>query len=93
MKLHKDDFCKAFAARRGISIPEAKETLADVFKTVKEEFQADLTPNSEIRFSPFGKFVLKHTPAQENVQVANRYVNIEEQYRIDFKPFKDFKIK
>ena len=93
MKLHKDDFCKAYAEKAGVSIPEAKRTLTDVFETVKESFQKDLTPDSEIRFSPFGKFVLKYTPAQENVQVADRYVNIDEQYRIDFKPFKDFRIK
>lgn len=93
MKLHKDDFCKALADKRNISIAEAKEVLTDVFETVKEEFEKDLTDGGEIRFSPYGKFYLSHTPAQENVRVANRFVNIDEQYRIDFKAFKDFRIK
>lgn len=94
MKIYKDDISKAFAAKKDISKEEAKRDIELFFETVKEEITKEpISDEREVRVPPFGKFYLNHTPAKENVQVANRIVNIEEQYRINFKSFSHFKIK
>lgn len=94
MKMNKDEFRTKVSELSGESKETVNNVVSSMFEMVKDEMLSgpiESDEDREIRFHPYGKFVLRRIAPARNRKLGNRYVDVDEQYYISFKSFKQLK--